>query len=73
MQKKVLVTGATGFIGNYVTETLLQQGYAVVATSSSAVKAAATSWYDKVEYIPFNLDEFNNSVNYFNYFHFNCR
>ena len=68
MQKKVLVTGATGFIGNYVTETLLQQGYAVIATSSATVKATGASWYHQVEYIPFNLNEFDNSVNYFTYF-----
>ena len=68
MEKKVLVTGATGFIGNYVVETLLQQGYRVIATSSSSTKAATANWYHKVEYIPFNLNEFDNSVNYFSYF-----
>jgi nucleoside-diphosphate-sugar epimerase len=69
MEKKVLVTGATGFIGNYVVETLLQQGYTVIATSSNETKAAAANWYHRVLYIPFNLNEFDNSVNYFTYFH----
>ena len=68
MEKKVLVTGATGFIGNYVVETLLKQGYHVIATSSAETKAATANWYHKVEYIPFNLSEFDNSINYFSYF-----
>ena len=68
MKQKVLVTGATGFIGNYVVETLLKQGYNVIATSSDETKAATANWYHKVQYIPFNLNEFDNSVNYFTYF-----
>ncbi len=68
MEKKVLVTGATGFIGNYVVEALLQQGYNVVATSATKTKAATANWYHKVVYVPFNLNDFDNSVNYFSYF-----
>jgi dTDP-6-deoxy-L-talose 4-dehydrogenase (NAD+) len=68
MAKKVLVTGATGFVGNYVTEVLLKEGYTVIASSAGAEKAAAASWYERVNYIPFNLDHFDNSVNYFHFF-----
>jgi nucleoside-diphosphate-sugar epimerase len=69
MEKKILVTGATGFIGNYVVQTLLQQGYNVVATSATEKKAATANWYHKVVYVPFNLNDFDNSVDYFSYFH----
>ena len=31
MQKKILVTGADGFIGSHLTETLVRQGYDVRA------------------------------------------
>ena len=68
MQQKVLITGATGFIGNYVVQELLQRNYDVIATSSSNNKASATEWFDKVKYIPFNFNEFDNSINYFNFF-----
>lgn len=66
--KHVLVTGATGFIGNYVVEELLAQGCRVTATSVNAEKAAAFSWFSSVQYIPFQLDQFDSAVNYVEFF-----
>jgi dTDP-6-deoxy-L-talose 4-dehydrogenase (NAD+) len=66
--KKVLVTGATGFIGNYVIQQLLQQGCEVVATSANEAKAATFTWFNRVQYIPFRLEEFNEKVNYYSFF-----
>jgi len=67
--KKILVTGATGFIGNYVIEQLLLNNNChVIATSSNSQKAQLTSWYDKVEYLQFNLKEFDVNVNYYEFF-----
>ena len=37
--KKILVTGATGFIGNYVIEELLKHDVEIIATSSNEEKA----------------------------------
>ena len=37
--EKVLVTGATGFIGNYVIEELLKHNLEIIATSSNEEKA----------------------------------
>lgn len=65
---KVLVTGATGFIGNYVIETLLSKKITVFATSSNITKAASFSWFDRVRYIEFNFNDFNVEENYFEYF-----
>jgi nucleoside-diphosphate-sugar epimerase len=65
---KVLVTGATGFIGNYVIPELLKRNIEVIATSTNTKKAQIFDWFDKVKYLPFNLKEFNTSVNYFEYF-----
>lgn len=48
---KVLVTGATGFIGNYVVKELLNREQKVIATSSNQGKAINFDWFNKVEYI----------------------
>lgn len=66
--KKVLVTGATGFIGNYVVEELLRKGYHVIATSSSEEKAVRENWFSKVTYKPLEFSNFDGEVNYFEYF-----
>jgi nucleoside-diphosphate-sugar epimerase len=66
--KKVLVTGATGFIGNYVLHELLKQQYHVIATSASPEKAKSRDWYEKVEYIPLDLKNLFPADNYYQYF-----
>lgn len=54
---KVLVTGATGFIGNYVIEDILKRGFEVVATSiDSEEEVKKFSWFSKVKYIPWDLN-----------------
>jgi nucleoside-diphosphate-sugar epimerase len=65
---KILVTGATGFIGNYVVEELLRKGHSVVASSYNAGKAAAQKWISRVEYIPFDLASFDKAKDYFSFF-----
>lgn len=67
---KILVTGATGFIGNYVVHELIKRKYEVIATSSDMYKAKQLPWFTKITYFPFDLSCFNDSVNYqsiFNY------
>lgn len=66
--KRVLVTGATGFIGNYIVNDLINKGFNVIATSSNKKKAETSGWFKKVTYIPFNLDTYNDSDNYFDFF-----
>jgi nucleoside-diphosphate-sugar epimerase len=65
---KILVTGATGFIGNYlISELLKSKSNQIVATSRSISKARGFDWFSNVEYIEYN---FNNGVskNLFNFF-----
>jgi len=66
--KKVLVTGATGFIGNYVIEELLKQGCEVIASSANPIKAKEKNWFKKVQYISFDLKQFDPAINYQHYF-----
>ncbi|MEO6729915.1 MAG: NAD(P)-dependent oxidoreductase [Ferruginibacter sp.] len=67
--RKILVTGATGFIGNYVISQLLLQGYCqVIATSVSTEKAMSASWFPAVKYIPFNLKSYDDNIDYCAYF-----
>lgn len=67
--EKILVTGATGFVGNYVVKSLLAQNYLVIATSRSVEKAKQFEWFKSVEYLPLDIHKLNSSVNYFEYFH----
>lgn len=67
--KNVLVTGATGFIGNYVIDELLNRNFNVIASSSSRQKATGFHWYKKVTFVEFNLQNIDEGINYFNFFH----
>jgi len=59
-QLKILVTGATGFVGNHVVNYLLKNtNNKVIASSRSIEKARRFSWFDRVSYIPWTI---NNST-----------
>jgi len=66
--ENILVTGATGFIGNYVVPELLRTGAGVVATSSDPEKAKTFGWYGNVRYKPFDLRSTSFSDNLYEYF-----
>jgi nucleoside-diphosphate-sugar epimerase len=66
--KRVLVTGATGFIGPYVIRTLLQEGNTVIASSANEQKARLQPWFGAVEYLPFDLSTVSSGVDYFDLF-----
>ena len=65
---KILVTGASGFIGNYIITALLDRGINVVATSTDEKKIKNSSWYHQVDYVPFTIGESGNK-NLISYFH----
>ena len=67
-KSKVLITGATGFIGNYVVQELLNKGFEVIATSSNIEKAKSFPWFSSVTYIEFNIKKISDSINYFDFF-----
>src|ERR1700739_2638745 len=66
--KKVLITGATGFIGKYVINELLKHNVEIIATSSNEEKAKQQLWFDDVKYISFDLAHLDSTANYFLYF-----
>lgn len=65
---RVLVTGATGFIGNYVITELLRRGHEVIASARSKSKAELYSWFPKVTFITFNLEENLDDISFFGFF-----
>ncbi len=66
--KKVLVTGATGFIGPYVIQQLLQCNVEVIVSSSNEAKARNFPWFADVKYKPFNLESFDQATDYYRFF-----
>jgi dTDP-6-deoxy-L-talose 4-dehydrogenase (NAD+) len=52
---KVLVTGATGFVGRHTVARLLQQGHEVVAVARNEDKARALHWFGQVRFIAADL------------------
>lgn len=48
---KVLVTGATGFIGRHVIPLLLEQGYKVTAVARDEMRARGFAWFNRVRFI----------------------
>ncbi len=65
---KVLVTGATGFIGSYVVNELLRQHQQVIASSSNPERASKMDWYSSSTYLPFDLAEYEESIDYYTFF-----
>lgn len=65
---KILVTGATGFIGNHVINELLKnEENEVIATSKDIHKAKEYTWFSKVNYIEYDINS-NQEINLYEYF-----
>ncbi len=65
---KILVTGATGFIGNHIIELLIKEGNIVVASSSDRNKASKFKWFDKVIYKEYKIGKTIQPTDLYNYF-----
>lgn len=63
---KVLVTGATGFLGRHVIPQLLLRGHTVIAVARDHNKASSFNWYDQVDFISCNIYHLTGDI--FNFF-----
>lgn len=52
---KVMVTGATGFVGRHIVTRLLDGGHAVVAVARDAERARTMPWFAQVEFVACDL------------------
>ena len=59
---RVLVTGATGFIGRHLVPLLLERGDIVVAVARDEAKARRLEWFDDVEFHAMDLHESTGDV-----------
>ena len=66
IMKKVLITGATGFVGNHVVKELLKYNFEVLVAAQDVEQCKSFAWFDKVKIFQFDLEEKNE--NYFQYF-----
>lgn len=56
-QSKVIVTGATGFVGQHLVPLLLKNGHDVLAVARDEKKAQLFDWFDNVEFISADISE----------------
>ena len=54
---KVIVSGATGFVGQHLIPLLLNNNFQVIATSRDQQKASKFSWYKDVKFIALDLSK----------------
>lgn len=50
-QRRVIVSGATGFVGQHLVPLLLNNNFQVIATARDAQKAATFDWYGDVQFV----------------------
>ena len=63
---KILVTGATGFVGHHVVNWLVDNNYEVIASGTDTNKASQYPWFKDVKFIP--CDYFKENHNYYDFF-----
>ncbi len=57
LRSRVIVTGATGFVGQHLVPLLLKKGHDVVAVARDENKAKLFDWFNDVQFVSTNLSE----------------
>jgi nucleoside-diphosphate-sugar epimerase len=52
---KIIVTGATGFVGRHLVQKLVRNGHHVVAVARNQMRAQEFEWFDEISFLPANL------------------
>lgn len=52
---RVIVTGATGFVGRHVTATLLQRAHSVTAVARNTERIKEFAWQSAVKFVPYDV------------------
>lgn len=59
---RVIVTGATGFVGKHLVTALLARQHAVTAIARDAEKAKTAPWFDRVQFVPADIANLTHNV-----------
>lgn len=54
---KIMVTGATGFVGRHVVNELLARGHGIVAVARDRQRAETLPWFNRVEFVQCDLHQ----------------
>ena len=54
---RIVVTGGTGFVGNYIVQELLEQGNELIVTGTNESKARGFSWFNNVEFVELKIGD----------------
>lgn len=66
---KILVTGASGFLGNHLIQTLVTRGLDVVATCTNEAHVALKPWRNQITFKPYTISQTTAiETNLYNYF-----
>jgi dTDP-6-deoxy-L-talose 4-dehydrogenase (NAD+) len=61
----VIVTGATGFIGQHLVPLFLQNKYNVIAIARDETKARTFKWFDEVKFVSLDINKLTNDLEIF--------
>jgi len=59
---KIIVTGATGFVGNHLVQALLERGHEVTAMGRDHLRARSMSWFRHVKFVPFDMTDSTSEI-----------